>query len=90
MTQDKDPKSTDVGEPTRNPADEGDLASPGDTSSQESSDSGESGGGPYPNPHTSKEEGGFDGGQTDAGYHGHGQLGSEHVGTNDNAPARDD
>ena len=34
MTQDKDPKSTDVGEPTRNPADEGDLASPtGDPSS---------------------------------------------------------
>jgi hypothetical protein len=60
MTQDKDPKSTDVGEPTRNPADEGDLASPtGDPSSQDS-DSGDSGGGPYPNPHTGKEQGGFD------------------------------
>lgn len=55
---------------------------------------GESGGGPYPNPHRGKEGGkdGFlgGGGQTDKAYHGHGRLGEEVTGANPNAPAGDD
>jgi hypothetical protein len=31
---------------------------------------GESGGGAYPNPHTGKDAGGFDGGQTEKAYSG--------------------
>ena len=55
---------------------------------------GESGGGPYPNPHTGKEPGndGFmgHGGQTEMPYHGPGQLGNEDADDagNENAPAR--
>jgi len=38
---------------------------------------GESGGGPYPNPHTGKSgKKGFDGGQSAKRYHGSGQLGN--------------
>ena len=51
---------------------------------------GESGGGPYPNPHSGKKDGEFHGGQSVAGYHGHGQLGSEEVAENDNAVADED
>ena len=53
---------------------------------------GESGGGPYPNPHTDKDksDAGFHGGQSVAGYHGPGQLGSEDVAENDNAVAEED
>ena len=58
---------------------------------------GESGGGAYPNPHSGKD-GSPDGpdkflghgGQTGMGYHGKGQLGDEKVGDNANAPAKDD
>ncbi|MBB4859685.1 hypothetical protein HNO88_003014 [Novosphingobium chloroacetimidivorans] len=43
----------------------------------------ESQGGAYPNPHTGKEEagksGGFHGGQSEAAYHGTGQLGEDDV-----------
>ena len=56
--------------------------------------SGESGGGPYPNPHGGKEKksDGFlgHGGQTDMEYHGTGRLGEKKVAGNANAPARDD
>lgn len=41
---------------------------------------GESGGGAYPNPHTGKEEregGDFEGGQSEKGYYGGGQLDGE-------------
>jgi hypothetical protein len=52
---------------------------------------GESGGGPYPNPHTGKGgEGGFHGGQSVAGYFGKGQLGDKDVGETANAPANED
>ncbi len=58
---------------------------------------GESGGGAYPNPHTGKEgePDGPDkalghGGQGNMGYYGKGQLGSKDVGENENAPAKDD
>jgi hypothetical protein len=54
---------------------------------------GESGGGPYPNPHRGKGGGkdGFlgSGGQTEKAYHGHGQLGEDETGDNPNAPAED-
>jgi hypothetical protein len=53
---------------------------------------GDSGGGPYPNPHGGKkpEKDGFfgSGGQTGMGYHGTGQLGDEKTGENANAPAK--
>ena len=54
---------------------------------------GQSGGGPYPNPHSGKEKddsgGGFmgHGGQTEQEYHGTGRLGEKKVGGNPNAPA---
>ena len=47
---------------------------------------GQSGGGAYPNPHTRNDEGGFHGGQTDAGYFGEGELGDKDVGPTENAP----
>jgi hypothetical protein len=46
---------------------------------------GQSGGGPYPNPHTGEDDGDFHGGQTEAGYFGGGQGGAEGVSDNDNA-----
>ena len=54
---------------------------------------GQSGGGPYPNLHSGKEDaemGGYEGhgGQTGMEYHGTGQLGKKKVGDNANAPAR--
>lgn len=55
---------------------------------------GQSGGGPYPNPHTGKEGGdsggGYSGhgGSTELPYHGTGQLGERKTGSNPNSPAR--
>jgi hypothetical protein len=53
---------------------------------------GDSGGGPYPNPHSGKKPkaDGFlgHGGQTEMDYHGRGQLGENKVGGNADAPAR--
>lgn len=46
---------------------------------------GESQGGAYPNPHTGKESGKFDGGQSGRAYHGTGQLGDEKTGEQPNA-----
>ncbi len=54
---------------------------------------GQSGGGPYPNPHTGKEGAGSDGfmghgGQTEMEYHGTGQLGEDKVGENATSPTQ--
>jgi hypothetical protein len=48
---------------------------------------GESGGGPYPNPHRGKEAdaGGFKSGQSDQSYYGDGQLGDKELAGNENA-----
>ena len=56
---------------------------------------GESGGGPYPNPHSGKgdgkkESGDFKGGQSDQAYYGKGQLGEKKVGKTNNAPSSED
>ena len=47
--------------------------------------SGESQGGAYPNPHTGKKGGHFDGGQSERAYHGTGQLGEQKTGEQPNA-----
>lgn len=64
-----------------------------DGTNQPSGD-GESAGGAYPNPHTGKEERGehsdWQGGQSEIGYHGSGQLGDQVVspGGNPNSATR--
>jgi len=49
------------------PADRGGKSK---TVTPDAGSAGESGGGAYPNPHTGKDEGGFDGGQTEKAYSG--------------------
>ena len=65
-----------------------------DDRSQGRGGGGDSGGGPYPNPHRGKAGGkdGFlgGGGQTEKAYHGHGRLGEDGTGENPTAPAEDD
>lgn len=56
----------------------------------EALNTGESGGGAYPNPHSGKKRGKFHGGQSVMGYHGKGQLGSKKVEDTHNAPAAED
>ena len=52
---------------------------------------GESGGGAYPNPHSGKEKSGnFKGGQSDQSYYGGGQLGDEELADNENASSKED
>ena len=52
---------------------------------------GESGGGPYPNPHSGKESEGYKGGQSGgSGYYGSGQLGDKEVGPTHNAPSQEE
>ncbi len=52
---------------------------------------GESGGGAYPNPHTGKEEGGYEGGQSGGrGYYGSSQLGDKQVDERRNAQSEDE
>ncbi|HEY8591265.1 MAG TPA: hypothetical protein VIL42_00180 [Sphingomicrobium sp.] len=58
------------------------------------SNGGQSGGGAYPNPHSSggddEDDTGFHGGQSTAGYYGKGQLGSKDVGESHNAVTDED
>ena len=70
--------------------DNGELASRRDEQSADGVNRGESGGGAYPNPHSGKHDGSFHGGQSNAGYFGHGQLGDKDVGDTENAPADED
>ena len=95
MAEDKKPMPVDGSNSEINmPDGNGVLASRRDAQSAGGlPNTGESGGGPYPNPHSDKDrsdEGGFHGGQTNAGYYGAGQLGSKDVGETDNAPAEED
>jgi len=72
------------GSERREPDNNGELASRRDEQSGGLPNVGESGGGAYPNPHDGKEEGGFQGGQSEQGYYGKGRLGEKHVGESEN------
>lgn len=92
MADDKKPMPVDGSGTDINMTDEnGELASrrDGDVAG-EAPNSGESGGGAYPNPHTGKQDGSFHGGQSVAGYFGKGQLGDKDIGDTENAPAEED
>ena len=52
--------------------------------------SGESGGGAYPNPHSGKDDPDFKGGQSDHSYYGGGQLGGQEFEKNENAPSQEE
>jgi hypothetical protein len=88
MTEDKVNMPADgSGTEMNKPDDNGELASRRDEDMAGGlPNTGESGGGAYPNPHTGKDKGGFHGGQSDAGYFGKGQLGDKDVGETENAP----
>ena len=93
MSDDKTAMPVDGSGTKAHPADEnGELASRRDADMPGGlPNTGESGGGAYPNPHSGKEgEGEFEGGQSVKAYHGSGQLGSQDVGDNGNAVAKDD
>ena len=89
MADDKEPMQADgkggIGEEV---AEEKDPASAGRPDMEDNL--GQSGGGAYPNPHQEKDDGGFHGGQSEAGYFGKGQLGSKQVGRNENAVNQED
>ena len=92
MSDDKTPMPVDGTGSEADPADEiGEIASRRDTQSA-GPNSGESGGGAYPNPHSGKADGDFEGGQSGSrGYHGGGQLGDDDsLDGNDNAGSRDE
>ena len=77
-----DGSGTEPNPPDRN----GELASRRGGAEQ----TGESGGGPYPNPHSGKdkdESGDFKGGQSDQAYYGSGQLGEDKLDKTRNAPS---
>ena len=72
------------------PDDKGELASRRGGDEQK----GESGGGPYPNPHSRKRDaappGDFKGGQSNQAYYGKGQLGeADDIGETPNAPSKE-
>lgn len=78
MMTDKQPMQADgAGTKSREPDENGEVAS-------RRRSKGESQGGAYPNPHTGKKPGGFDGGQSERAYHGTGQLGDQKTGEQPN------
>lgn len=92
MSEDKKAMPADGSGTERNPPDAiGEVASRRDGDSADGLNSGESGGGPYPNPHSGKSGEGIKGGQSGGeGYYGGGQLGEKDVGETRNAPAKRD
>ena len=93
MAEDKKPMPVDgSGSEMAMPNENGELASRRDADTAGGlPNSGESGGGAYPNPHSGKEGGGFTGGQSGGrGYYGKGQLGEQDVGETENAPSEDE
>jgi hypothetical protein len=50
---------------------------------------GESGGGPYPNPHSGQEKPDFKGGSSDHGYYGKGGVDDDTGDRNDNAASQE-
>lgn len=89
MSEDKKPMPVDGSGSKINPPDEiGEVASRRDADSSDGLNAGESGGGPYPNPHSGKSGKGIKGGQSGGeGYYGGGQLGDKDVGETHNAPS---
>ena len=91
MTDDKKPMQAD-GRESR----QAEAAVPPSAGRQDiQENTGQSGGGAYPNPYDQEhgnpqQDGGFHGGQSIMGYHGKGQLGSEKLGTTENAPTEED
>ena len=97
MAEDKKEMPVDgAGTRMRKPDENGELASRRDSDmAGGEANPGESGGGPYPNPYSGKDEGAdesetFHGGQGKQGYYGKGQLGDKDVGKTHNAPSEDD
>jgi hypothetical protein len=92
MSEDKKAMPVDGSGTKMAPADEnGELASRRDADMPGGKPNpGESGGGPYPNPYSGKDEGGFQGGQGRQGYFGKGQLGEKDVGETPNAVSEED
>ena len=91
MDQDKQKMPADGSGTSFSPPDEnGEIASRRGGAEQ----TGESGGGPYPNPHSGKQDrgksGDFKGGQSDQSYYGPGQLGDRKVGSPENAPSTEE
>lgn len=81
----------------REPDDLGELSSRREDQSADGLNTGESGGGAYPNPHTGKGDNpngpdkfGGHGGQTTIAYHGDGQLGEEMKSPNPNSVTQED
>lgn len=85
MTEDKQPMQADgSGTKPRLIDENGEL-----TSRRGKGQPGESGGGPYPNPHSGKKGGKWHGGQSEQAYHGTGQLGEQKTGEQPNAASRE-
>ena len=78
------------GTEAHDPDGNGEIASRRDSHSADHPNAGESGGGAYPNPHDDKAGEGFQGGQSNQGYYGNGQLGDKDVGDSDNSVSSDD
>jgi len=88
MANDKVNMPAGSGTEMTKPDENGELASRRDEGGLPNT--GESGGGAYPNPHTGKDKGSFHGGQSEPGYFGKGQLGDKDVGETHNAPNKED